>query len=158
MMQSFTTTPDSFHNPRTPDLEELTRKKSQIFKNIKIPDNSRNKIPAKRSFHKSCMNGLGMPKKTKNKNISSTQTELNQALSKISTEIDFDHYKEDVYMIEEKRVSMTQKNSKMYARTGGGFVTLKDFVCKSKNSVVQTPTKFKSPLNRSSPAKSKNKK
>ena len=60
--------------------------------------------------------------------LSKDHSELRDAVTKISGEIKFEHLRENVYSYGKKQVSLTQRNDKIYARTGGGYISIKEFM------------------------------
>lgn len=51
-----------------------------------------------------------------------------QSANSVSTEIKFEHLKDDTYSFGSKQVTLMKKTSGIYARTGGGFIPLSEFV------------------------------
>jgi len=51
----------------------------------------------------------------------------------MTAEIKFEHIKDDVFCYGSKQVTLMDKKSGLYARTGGGFIPLDEFVRLNQN-------------------------
>jgi hypothetical protein len=71
--------------------------------------------------------------KVKNKSPSKQVGDLMKAANEICLDVKFTHVKNGIFKYGTRQVTLMKKTNGVYARTGGGFIPLQEFVDKNES-------------------------